>query len=75
MIHHKTNKNMKHIRERLNEIEIADIDINTADYPDFTDSFITEAYLDGVELTDDEYDYINCECYDWLYEQIVDWVY
>lgn len=44
----------------LNDIyDIYVADINGNDYPDFSDAYIEEAYFDGRELTQEEYDYIN----------------
>tara|TARA_R110002074_G_scaffold1973_4_gene11891 strand:- start:1187 stop:1612 length:426 start_codon:yes stop_codon:yes gene_type:complete len=44
----------------LNDIyDIYVADIEGRDYPDFTNAYIEEAYFDGRELTDEEYDYIN----------------
>lgn len=33
--------------------------IDMRDYPDFADAFITSAYVDGREATEDELDEIN----------------
>lgn len=44
-------------KENLDAVEVEGIDMN--DYPDFCDSFISYAEIDGVELTDDELDELN----------------
>lgn len=45
-----------------------EIDVNTRDYPDFCDSFITYAeHLDGTPLNDDELDELNDDG-DFVYE-------
>lgn len=42
---------------KLENVQVEGID--TGDYPDFCDSFISYAEIDGRELTDEEYDYVN----------------
>lgn len=42
------------------KIDNIDIDgIDTRDYPDFCDAFISSADYDGVEMTDDQLDELN----------------
>lgn len=57
----------------LNELDYKSIEIegvNTCDYPDFVDAYISYAcWLDGTELTDDELDYITSELPDLVYEK------
>lgn len=44
--------------DKIKNIELDGIDHN--DYPDFCDAFIESAEYDGVELTDEELDELNC---------------
>jgi hypothetical protein len=44
--------------DKITNIELGGI--NTNDYPDFCDAFIESAEYDGVELTDEELDELNC---------------
>lgn len=50
---------------KITNVEVEGID--TKDYPDFVDAFISYAEYDGVEMTDEQLDEIN-ECYDFVYE-------
>ena len=53
-------------------IEVVDIDYDTRDYPDFCDSFITEAiWKDTRELlSDEELDELNDDT-DFVYNQVI----
>ena len=52
----------------LTKLDCIEVDgIDTADYPDFVDAFISYAEIDGKELSDEQYDYVN-EQYDFVYE-------
>lgn len=53
---------------KVDNIEIDGID--TKDYPDFSDAFISAADYDGREMTDDELDELNEE-YEFVYEQVL----
>jgi hypothetical protein len=44
--------------DKITNIELGGIDHN--DYPDFVDAFIESAEIDGVELTDEELEELNC---------------
>ena len=57
-------------------ITVIDMDINTHDYPEFTDSFIVEAeWKDtGVELTEAEVDTLNDDN-DFVYDAVQDFLY
>ncbi len=48
--------------------------IDTGDYPDFVDAFITYAEYDGVEMTDEQLEEIN-EHYDFVYECVTDYLF
>jgi len=50
------------------KIEVIDAYINTKDYPDFCDSYIIEAEYNGETITEDEIDYLNDNCPDFVYE-------
>jgi hypothetical protein len=66
-------KRVKRINTSL--VDVMDIDINTSDYPDFCDSFITEAvWHDGTLLIDEELEELNDDG-DYLYAQIENHLY
>jgi hypothetical protein len=44
--------------DKITNVELGGID--TSDYPDFCDAFIESAEIDGVELTDEELNELNC---------------
>jgi hypothetical protein len=57
----------------LKSIELEDI--NTNDYPDFVDAFISYAqYNDGTELTDQELDELNNDS-SFVYDQVINKVF
>tara|TARA_R110000796_G_C14255403_1_gene399181 strand:+ start:319 stop:504 length:186 start_codon:yes stop_codon:yes gene_type:complete len=58
--------------EKITNIEIDGIDTN--DYPDFCDAFISSAYYDGVEMTDNQLDEIN-EDSDFVYDCITSYIF
>ena len=42
------------------------------DYPDFVDAYVISAcYEDGTDLTDEELDIFNEECFDLVYEEVI----
>lgn len=43
----------------ISKVKVKSMYINTADFPDFTDSFIESAEYDGREMTDEELDKLN----------------
>jgi hypothetical protein len=46
----------------LNLVDNVELDgIDTSDYPEFCDAFITYAELDGIEMTDEQLDELNDE--------------
>jgi hypothetical protein len=51
--------------KKIDNIEVDGID--TKDYPDFCDAFISSADYDGVEMTDEQLDVLN-EDSDFVYE-------
>ena len=52
---------------KITNVEVEDID--TSDYPDFSDAFISYAELDGIALTDKQLDELNDDS-DFVYEAI-----
>ena len=52
----------------IDNIEVDGIDYG--DYPDFTDSFIAAADLDGVEMTDEQLEDLNDNYPDFVYESV-----
>ena len=58
---------MKIDYNKITNIEVDGID--TKDYPDFCDAFISSADYDGVEMTDEQLDEIN-EDRDFVYESV-----
>lgn len=44
-------------------------DVKMFDYPEFCDAFVEYAEIDGRELTDEEYDYINNNEFEFLNEK------
>ena len=63
---------------QLVDIEVDGID--TSDFPDFCDAFISSAAVetrDGQyrELTEEELDWLNDECPDFVYEEVYKTIY
>jgi len=54
----------------IDNIEVDGID--TRDYPDFCDAYISYADYDGREMTDEELDVLNDEYRDFVYEKVWD---
>ena len=48
--------------------------INSKDYPDFCDAFITSADYDGEEMTEDQLDTLN-ENTEFVYEQVLEFLF
>ena len=68
----KKTKNKKTMDyKKIDNIEIDGID--TKDYPDFCDAYISSADYDGVPMTDDQLDKLN-EDGDYVYEHIMDYL-
>lgn len=56
-------------RDDIQNIEIGGVD--STDYPDYCNAFIEYAeYLDGTELTDDDYEEINFNS-DLVYKEVL----
>jgi len=52
---------------KLESVEVDGIDTN--DYPDFCDAFISYAEMDGIELTEDQLDEVN-ENSEFIHEKV-----
>lgn len=57
---------------KISDVEVDGID--TADYPDFCDAFITYAEYDGKEMTDEQLDALN-EDGDFVYEAVQNYLF
>ena len=56
----------------VNKLENIQVDgIDTRDYPDFVDAFISYAEMDGVELTDEQLDELNDNYPDLIYDCVI----
>ena len=65
-------KNLKTMDyKKIDNIEIDGID--TKDYPDFCDAYISSADYDGVPMTDEQLDELN-EDGDYVYGHIMDYL-
>lgn len=64
-------------KEQLSKIIINQIEYDRTDYPEFADTYISEAIWEDTEeeLTDDEYDDLNSNHSDWIYECLMDYLY
>ena len=57
---------------KISDVEVDGID--TRDYPDFCDAFISYAEYDGREMTDEELDTLN-EDSDFVYSAVENYLY
>ena len=69
MVLFKNKKTMDY--KKIDNIEIDGID--TKDYPDFCDAYISSADYDGVPMTDEQLDELN-EDGDYVYGHIMDYL-
>ena len=53
----------------IDNIELDGID--TKDYPDFCDAFISAADYDGREMTKEELDALNSEYPEFVYDEVI----
>jgi hypothetical protein len=65
--------NMKIDVNKLENIEVEGID--TRDYPDFVDAFISYAEIDGVKLEDRQLDYLNDNHPNLVYDCVINKLY
>ena len=60
----------------LNEIDNIEVDgVDTKDYPDFCDAYITNADYKGVSMTDEQLDHLNENHGDFVYDAVMDHLY
>ena len=60
----------------LSKIEDIEFDgIDTNDYPDFCDAFITSATYNGRDLTEEELEWVGEDNGDWVYEKLMEYLY
>lgn len=45
--------------------------VNTRDYPDFSDAYISYALYDGREMTDEELDMLNDNYPEFVYDKVI----
>jgi len=67
---------MKKLKEVMDYKKIDNIEvdgIDTKDYPDFCDAYISSADYDGVPMTDEQLDELN-EDGDYVYGHIMDYL-
>jgi hypothetical protein len=68
---------MSTFKEKRQNLDILDVEvegINTSDYPDFCDAYITKAaWSDGTELTEDELDELNNDS-DFVYRSVLNYI-
>ncbi|MBC8475091.1 MAG: hypothetical protein H8D53_01465 [Bacteroidetes bacterium] len=68
---------MKKLKEVMDYKKIDNIEvdgIDSKDYPDFCDAYISSADYDGVPMTDEQLDELN-EDRDYVYGHIMDYLY
>lgn len=59
---------MKLDLRKVDNMEFEGVDF--ADYPDFVDAFLVAADYNGIEMTEEQIDYINDEHYDFVNERV-----
>lgn len=56
----------------LSKIDNVELDgIDSSDYPDFSDAFISSADYDGLEMTDEELDWVADNHSDFIHEKVI----
>jgi len=58
---------------KIEDIEIDGID--HSDYPDYCDAFIVSGRYEGRDLSEDELDFINNSCQDFVYKVVLEKIY
>tara|TARA_Y100000296_G_C5078904_1_gene208854 strand:- start:64 stop:255 length:192 start_codon:yes stop_codon:yes gene_type:complete len=61
----------------INLKEVSDIefeDVDTRDFPDFCDAFISSATYKGRKITEEELDKLNDDS-DFVYDKLIDYLY
>jgi histone acetyltransferase (RNA polymerase elongator complex component) len=70
------NKRIKELNIDLSQIDDIEFDgVDHSDSPDYVDAFISSASQNGIELTDDQLDFINDSCRDFVYEKLMEHLY
>lgn len=59
--------------DKIENVEIEDI--NTKDYPDFVDAYVSYAEYNGKKLTEEELDELNDVHGDWIYDQVIEQIF
>lgn len=54
---------------KIDNLEFDDVDTN--DYPDFTNSYVSSADYNGVAMTEQQLDLLNDNYEDFVYEQLI----
>jgi hypothetical protein len=54
--------------KKIDNMEFEGIDFS--DYPDFVDAYLVAADYDGIEMTEEQIDYLNDEHRDFVNEQV-----
>lgn len=57
---------------KFEDIELGGI--NTSDYPDFVDTFISSAYYEGIECSDEQLDWLN-EQNSFVYDKVLEYLF
>jgi histone acetyltransferase (RNA polymerase elongator complex component) len=70
------NVRIKELNIDLSQIDDIEIDgVDHSDAHDYVDAFISSASQNGIDLTDDQLDFINDSCRDFVYEKLMDQLY
>jgi len=56
--------------KKIDNMEFEGIDFS--DYPDFVDAYLVAADYDGIEMTEEQIDYLNDEHRDFVNERVYD---
>jgi len=59
----------------FSKVVVTDIsDIDTSDYPDFCDAYISGATIDGEEVTEEQLEEINNDT-QFVYDSVIKWIF
>ena len=64
---------MKINLKKIKEVELEGI--NTNDWPDFSDAFITKAEYEGRDMTEKEIEHVNDNYTDFVHDQVIDFLF
>jgi hypothetical protein len=59
--------------EKIDNIEFEDID--SKDYPDFCDAFISSADMNGIAMNEEELNDLNQNYGEWVHEQVFEHIF